>query len=356
MDFDPVWSPSGHWNDSLCQIFLQTVPTTVADVFGSSDRSETRGADQQIRASMAWGPVGWSRWKHRRAGTTAKGVVMPNQFVWVRWNMNTSWWHFLPEHRQQQHQPQLQSHQCRSPRRRVYPVQFFFVFFVVFLSCIASSSAKAGKSDYRPCCRSKTWQQCCWPVFFRNRWGGRRADGYRRQASVIPRWNCDGDSRMPIWFSHWVGWRPPLETNVSHKVLSYRWVDMPHRSRYIVRGYVQELTGSEDLNVPTPLSCFVQTLFVCAEREGHTVRLEDCTIAYLQSNLVEEIYFEPPAETQEPADVVWRLHKAFPGLKKGTVAWKTRIDGILGSLPLNFKLSRVDSRNSWQIHTMWNIP
>ena len=41
------------WNDSLCQTFLQTVPTTVADVCGSSDRSETRSADQQTRASMA---------------------------------------------------------------------------------------------------------------------------------------------------------------------------------------------------------------------------------------------------------------------------------------------------------------
>ena len=41
------------WNDSLCQTFLQTLPTTVADVCGSSDRSETWSADQQTRASMA---------------------------------------------------------------------------------------------------------------------------------------------------------------------------------------------------------------------------------------------------------------------------------------------------------------
>ena len=59
--------------------------------------------------------------------------------------------------------------------------------------------------------------------------------------------------------------------NVSQKVLSHRWVDKPHRSRYTVRGYEQELTGSEDLYAPTPLSCLVKTLLVCAEREGHTV-------------------------------------------------------------------------------------
>ena len=37
-----------------------------------------------------------------------------------------------------------------------HPVQFFFVFFVIFLSRIASSSARAGSGDDRPCCRSKT--------------------------------------------------------------------------------------------------------------------------------------------------------------------------------------------------------
>ena len=53
LDFDTVWSSSRHWNDSLCQTFLQTVTTTIADVCGSSDRSETWSADQQTRASLA---------------------------------------------------------------------------------------------------------------------------------------------------------------------------------------------------------------------------------------------------------------------------------------------------------------
>ena len=84
------------------------------------------------------------------------------------------------------------------------------------------------------------------------------------------------------------------------------------------------------------------SLLVCAEREGHTVYFGDCTDAFLKSDLLEEIYVEPPAEAQEPADVVWRLHKALPGLKGGPVAWGTRIDGIFGSPPLNFRRSRVD--------------
>ena len=67
----------------------------------------------------------------------------------------------------------------------------------------------------------------------------------------------------------------------------------------------------------------------------------DCTDAFLQSDLLEEIYVEPPAEAQEPADVVWRLHKALPGLKGGLVAWGG-IDGIWGSPPRNFRRSRVD--------------
>ena len=68
----------------------------------------------------------------------------------------------------------------------------------------------------------------------------------------------------------------------------------------------------------------------------------DYTDAFLQSDLLEEIYVEPPAEAQEPADVVWRPHKALPGLKGGPVVWRARIDGILGGSPLDFRRSLVD--------------
>ena len=57
--------------------------------------------------------------------------------------------------------------------------------------------------------------------------------------------------------------------SVSQRILSYRWVDKPLRSRYTVRGFEQELTGAEDFYAPTPLQCLVKTLLVCAEREGH---------------------------------------------------------------------------------------
>ena len=41
--------------------------------------------------------------------------------------------------------------------------------------------------------------------------------------------------------------------SVSQRVLSHRWVQKPHRSRYTVRGFEQELTGAENLCAPTPL-------------------------------------------------------------------------------------------------------
>ena len=43
---DTVWPSSRHRNDSLRQALLQTVPTTVADVRGGGDRSETWSTDQ----------------------------------------------------------------------------------------------------------------------------------------------------------------------------------------------------------------------------------------------------------------------------------------------------------------------
>ena len=93
-----------------------------------------------------------------------------------------------------------------------------------------------------------------------------------------------------------------------------------------MRGFEQELTGAEDFYAPTPLQCLVKTLLVCAEREGHTVCFGDCTDACLQSDLLEEIYVNPPVEAQEPADVVWRLHKALPGLKGAL------LHGVLASM------------------------
>ena len=60
MDLDTVWPSSRHRNDSLRQALLQAVLTTVADVRGGGDRSETWSTDQQTCASMVRRPVGWS--------------------------------------------------------------------------------------------------------------------------------------------------------------------------------------------------------------------------------------------------------------------------------------------------------
>ena len=75
-----------------------------------------------------------------------------------------------------------------------------------------------------------------------------------------------------------------LKSNQTYERVLRQRFDKPHRSRYTVRGYEQELTGSEDFYAPTPLSCLVKNLLVCAEREGHTVCVGDCTDAFLQSD------------------------------------------------------------------------
>ena len=154
------------------------------------------------------------------------------------------------------------------------------------------------------------------------------------QDDFLIEWDEDEKRVWKHRLKHIEGLKATRRTSVcnarkSHRILSHRWVDKPHRSRYIVRGYEKELTGSEDFYAPTPLSCLVKTLLVCTERERHTVYFGDCTNAFLQGDLLDEIYVEPPAKAQ--ADVIWRLHKALPSLKVGLVAWETRIDGILGS-------------------------
>ena len=147
---------------------LQTVPTTVADVCGRSDRSETWSADLQTaqinKLECLWLEGLWVG----RDGSTDEHLVASGggivrcravkrmtdgrrwlaarfgSFQWTPWAPSAvqrgrrpkacedaepirmgALGHehllmaLLPEHQQQQHQLQLQSHQCRSPRRRV---------------------------------------------------------------------------------------------------------------------------------------------------------------------------------------------------------------------------------------------
>ena len=125
--------------------------------------------------------------------------------------------------------------------------------------------------------------------------------------------------------------------NISQKIFSHRWVDKPHRSRYTVRGYEQELTGSEDFYAPT----LVKTLLVRNEK-GTRFTLEIAQMRFCRVTCWKKFTLSLQQKHKEPADVVCRLHKALPGLKRGPVAWGKRIDGILGSPPLNFRRSQVD--------------
>ena len=70
--------------------------------------------------------------------------------------------------------------------------------------------------------------------------------------------------------------------SVSQRVLSYRWVDKPLRSRYTVRGFELELTGAEDYYAPTPFAMLGEDPpCLCGTRRAHGVfwGLHGCVFA-----------------------------------------------------------------------------
>ena len=53
----------------------------------------------------------------------------------------------------------------------------------------------------------------------------------------------------------------------------------------------------------------------------------DVEKAHLCSDVLRELYVEPPPEANEPPDIVWRLHRAMYGTRDAAAAWEREWTG-----------------------------
>jgi hypothetical protein len=124
-----------------------------------------------------------------------------------------------------------------------------------------------------------------------------------------------------------------------------------HKARLVVKGYTQWHDIDYD-KVFTPVARLdlVRLLIALTAHEGWEVHHMDAKSAFLNGDLLEEVYVEQPAGfiIGGKEHKVLKLHKALYGLHQVLRAWNTKLDDTLLSLDFRMTLSE------HTIYIWWN--
>ncbi|KAF0926080.1 hypothetical protein E2562_021794 [Oryza meyeriana var. granulata] len=124
---------------------------------------------------------------------------------------------------------------------------------------------------------------------------------------------------------------------------------MKHKARLVAKGYVQRVGVDFDkVFAPVARLDSVRLLFALAAQEGWMVHHMDVKSAFLNGELVEEVYaVQPPrfiVDGQE--DKVYRLDKALHGLRQAPRAWNIKLDRTLKNLGESARLRNYNKLES----------
>ena len=108
-----------------------------------------------------------------------------------------------------------------------------------------------------------------------------------------------------------------------------------YKARIVAKGYSQipgqdfEHTFSSVARLTT-----LRTLLALSARENWELHQVDVVGAYLQGDLGEELYVEPPdgIRTKNDDQRLWRLRRPLYGLKQAGRQWKLKLDGVMKKL------------------------
>ena len=147
--------------------------------------------------------------------------------------------------------------------------------------------------------------------------------------------------------------RVPVAEIGSHKVIKTRWVDTnkgdersPEIRCRLVAKEVKKRNNTEEESAnffaSTPPLEAVKFLISEAmtkrvSRNNRPLKLSfiDVKKAHLCSDVLRELYVEPPPEANDPPDIVWRLQRAMYGTRDAAAAWEREWTKTLN--PVGFK-------------------
>ena len=115
-----------------------------------------------------------------------------------------------------------------------------------------------------------------------------------------------------------------------------------YEARLVAKGFTQEYgIDYEETFAPVARFSFVHTLLaVAASRQWKLFQI-DIKNAFLNGDLSEEVYIQPPPGFSHPPDKVCRLRRAFYGLKQAPRAWFAKFSSTVSRL--GYSLSFYDS-------------
>lgn len=108
-----------------------------------------------------------------------------------------------------------------------------------------------------------------------------------------------------------------------------------HKARLVAKGYVQRAgVDFEEAFAPVARLDSVRALIAVAAHEGWAVHHLDVKSAFLNGDLVEEVYVtQPPGFAVAGHErQVLKLNKALYGLRQAPRAWNMKLDHTLGNL------------------------
>jgi hypothetical protein len=128
------------------------------------------------------------------------------------------------------------------------------------------------------------------------------------------------------------------------KPISSRWVNkikldannkpVRFKSRIVARGFTQEY-GINYNETFSPVAKFksIKLLLSLAASQNLEIKQLDVKTAFLNANLDEEIYMQPPPGYEEKdKSLVWKLEKALYGLKQSPYCWNKEVDTYMKQL------------------------
>ena len=122
------------------------------------------------------------------------------------------------------------------------------------------------------------------------------------------------------------------------------------KARIVAKGYAQ-VEGIDYFETFAPVAKIssIRTLLALANIKEWIVHQMDVVSAFLNGDLLEEVYMTQPKGFIKGKNLVCKLHKSLYGLKQASRAWYQKIDSFL----LNKGLKRVESDHSiyTQIHS-----